>query len=57
MFISGGKEGGESGRNVGGKKEEMTAERMLEGKIAQEITEVQEQVCPFLRHRKDGLFS
>lgn len=57
MFIPGGKEGGDPGRNVGGEKEEVTAERMLERKIAQKIAEIQEQVCSFLRHGKGGLFS
>jgi hypothetical protein len=35
MFISGGKEGGNSSRNIGGEKEEVTAERMLKRKITQ----------------------
>jgi len=35
MFISGRKKGGDSGGDVGRKKEEVTAEGMLEGKTAQ----------------------
>ena len=57
MFISGGKKGGDSGRDVGRKKEEVTAEGMLKGKITQQITEVEEQICSFLRNGKCGFFS
>jgi hypothetical protein len=57
MFISGGKKGGDSGGDVGGEKEEVTAERMLKRKIAQQIAEVKEQICSFLRHGKGGFFS
>ena len=57
MFIPGGKKGSYSGGDVGGKKEEVTAERMLKGEIAQQITEVKEQIRSFLRHRKGRFLS
>ena len=57
MFISRGEEGGDSGGNVGGKKEEVATEGVLKRKIAQQIAEVKEQVCSFLRHGKGGFFS
>lgn len=57
MLVSGGKKGGDSGGDVGRKKEEVAAEGMLEGKIAQQIAEVKEQICPFLRNGKHGFFS
>lgn len=48
MLVSGGKKRGDSGGDVGRKKEEVAAEGMLEGKIAQQIAEVKEQICSFL---------
>jgi len=57
MFISRGKKGGNSGGDIGRKKEEMTAEGMLKGKIAQQIAEIEEQICSFLRNGKCGFFS
>lgn len=57
MFVSGGKKGGDSDGNVGGEKEEVTAERMLKRKITQQVAEVKEQICSFLRHGKGGFFS
>ena len=57
MLVSGGKKGGDSSGDVGRKKEEVTAEGMLEGKITQQIAEVKEQICSFLRNRKHGFFS
>ena len=35
----------------------MTAERMLKRKIAQQIAEVKEEICSFLRHGEGGFFS
>ena len=50
VFIPGREKGGDPGGNVGGEEEEVATERMLKCKIAQQIAEVQEQICSFLRH-------